>query len=71
MRLGILCYSVATLLCGFAWNYWSMLVYRLFVGLEMAGEYAAGTTLLLESWQRQFATRQAGSGSRVGPRAAC
>lgn len=60
MVLGILCYSVATFFCGLSWNYWSLLVCRLFVGLGMAGEYAAGTTLLLESWPKQLRNKASG-----------
>ena len=52
MIFGILCYSVSTFLCGMSWNYGSLLVFRLLVGFGMAGEYAAGTTLLLETWPR-------------------
>lgn len=58
--LGILCYSIATFLCGLAWNYESMLLFRLFVGFGMAGEYAAGTTLLLESWPKHLRNKASG-----------
>ncbi len=60
MVLGILCYSLATFLCGLSWNFWSLLTFRLFVGLGMAGEYAAGTTLLLESWPRHLRNKASG-----------
>jgi MFS transporter, SHS family, sialic acid transporter len=58
--LGIICYSVATFLCGISWNFTSMLIFRLFVGLGMAGEYAAGTTLLLESWPKHLRNKASG-----------
>jgi SHS family sialic acid transporter-like MFS transporter len=50
MIIGILIYSCATFMCAFSWNYWSLLAFRLLVGLGMAGEYGAGSALLMESW---------------------
>ncbi|MCF8567330.1 MFS transporter [Alicyclobacillus tolerans] len=69
MILGVLIYSVATFLCGLSWSYWSLLVFRLFVGIGMAGEYAAGSTLLLENWPERVRNKASGflvSGWAVG-----
>jgi SHS family sialic acid transporter-like MFS transporter len=60
MNLGVLTFSVATFLCGFSWSYWSLIAFRLMVGLGMAGEYAAGTTLLVETWPASRRNRAAG-----------
>lgn len=69
MIAGILIYSVATGLCGISWSFWSLLIFRLFVGIGMAGEYAAGSTLLLESWPSNMRNKASGflvSGWAVG-----
>jgi len=69
MIWGVLIYSVATFLNGFAWNYWSLFFFRLLVGFGMAGEYSAGTTLLLESWPKHLRNKASGfivSGWAVG-----
>jgi SHS family sialic acid transporter-like MFS transporter len=69
MILGVITYSIATFLCGVSWSYTSLLVFRLFVGLGMAGEYSAGTTLLLESWPEKIRNKASGflvSGWAVG-----
>src|SRR5690606_15188797 len=50
MMLGVLLYSGGTFLCGLSWNYWSLFVFRLIVGMGMAGEYAASSTYAMESW---------------------
>ena len=60
MIAGILVYSIATFLCGLSWNFWSLLAFRLFVGVGMAGEYAAGSTLLLESWPKHIRNKASG-----------
>jgi MFS transporter, SHS family, sialic acid transporter len=60
MNLGVLTFSVATFLCGLSWSYWSLIAFRLLVGLGMAGEYAAGTTLLVETWPASRRNRAAG-----------
>jgi len=69
MIWGVLLYSVATFLNGLAWDYWSLLFFRLLVGIGMAGEYSAGTTLLLESWPMHLRNKASGfivSGWAVG-----
>lgn len=60
MIIGIVIYSVATMMCGFAWDYWSLLVFRLIVGFGMAGEYGAGSALLMESWPERDRRKASG-----------
>lgn len=60
MIAGVLVYSLATFLCGLSWDFWSLLVFRLLVGFGMAGEYAAGSTLLLESWPERARNKASG-----------
>lgn len=60
MIWGVLLYSVATFMNGLAWDYWSLFAFRLLVGIGMAGEYSAGTTLLLESWPKHLRNKASG-----------
>ncbi|MDQ0217693.1 MFS transporter [Peribacillus cavernae] len=60
MIIGVLIYSGATFLCGLSWDFWSLFVFRLLVGIGMAGEYTAGTTLLLESWPKELRNKASG-----------
>jgi SHS family sialic acid transporter-like MFS transporter len=60
MILSILCYAVGTALCGFAWNYWALFLFRAVVGLGMAGEYGASTTYIMESWPSSLRNRASG-----------
>ncbi|MCU1561616.1 MFS transporter [Mycetocola sp.] len=50
MMLSILCYSIGTLLCGFAPNLQMLLVFRIIVGLGVGGEWGAGAALVSETW---------------------
>ena len=60
MLLSVLTFAVATCLCGFAWNYWSLFAFRMIVGLGMAGEYSAGCTLLMEAWPERVRNKASG-----------
>ncbi|QEE60245.1 MFS transporter [Salinibacterium sp. dk2585] len=50
MMLSILCYSIGTLLCGFAPNLQMLFVFRIIVGLGVGGEWGAGAALVSETW---------------------
>jgi MFS family permease len=50
MMASIICYSVGTLLCGFAPNIAMLMVFRIIVGLGVGGEWSAGSALVSETW---------------------
>ena len=46
----VLVYSIATALCGFTQTAAQLLICRVFLGLGMGGEWAAGAALVAETW---------------------
>src|SRR5512146_79458 len=45
----ILTYSVGTFLCGFAWNFPALLVFRILTGMGVGGEWATGQAYIAET----------------------
>ncbi|HEY3685120.1 MAG TPA: MFS transporter [Streptosporangiaceae bacterium] len=60
MAVGVLLYSIGTAACGLSWDYWSLLAFRLIVGLGMAGEYSASATYAMESWPADLRNKASG-----------
>ncbi|OKX82309.1 MFS transporter [Corynebacterium glutamicum] len=50
MMASIVCYSIGTVLCGFAPNIVALMVFRMIVGLGVGGEWGAGAALVSETW---------------------
>jgi MFS family permease len=53
LMLSVVLYSVFTAACGFATTFAQFLVFRIFLGLGMGGEWASGATLVSETWSAE------------------
>lgn len=53
LMISILAYSLFELLSGFAPTYIVFLIFRFLFGIGMGGEWAAGTSLAMESWPKR------------------
>jgi MFS family permease len=57
LSITIVTYSIGTLLCGLAPNFWSLLLFRVITGLGVGGEWATGQTLVGETFPAQMRAR--------------
>lgn len=53
----ILTYSVGTFLCGFASNLWMLILFRIFTGLGVGGEWGTGQTYVTETFPARMRGR--------------
>jgi MFS family permease len=53
LMLSVVLYSVFTAACGFATTFAQFVVFRIFLGLGMGGEWASGATLVSETWSAE------------------
>jgi MFS family permease len=53
LMLSVILYSVFTAACGFAANFAQFVVFRVFLGLGMGGEWASGASLVSETWNAE------------------
>jgi MFS family permease len=73
LMLSVLLYSVSTFACGFATTLTQFVVFRIFLGLGMGGEWTAGAALVSETWPAQHRGKALGfmqSGWAIGYAAA-
>ena len=54
IMLTIITYAAFTGLSAFAWNWQSLLVFRFLAALGIGGEWAAGSSLVSETWPRKW-----------------
>ena len=70
LMITVITYAVFTVLCGFAPNYETLLVFRALQGLGFGGEWAVGAILVAEYASRKHRGRTVGVRSRArGPSA--
>lgn len=53
LMLSVILYSVFTAACGFATTFAQFIVFRIFLGLGMGGEWASGAALVSETWSAE------------------
>lgn len=73
LMLSVLMYSVFTFLCGFATSLAQFVVFRIFLGFGMGGEWTSGAALVSETWPAKHRGKALGvmqSGWAIGYAAA-
>jgi MFS family permease len=73
LMASVVLYSVFTALCGVAQDFWQLLVFRVFLGFGMGGEWASGAALVSETWPDEHRGKALGlmqSGWAIGYAAA-
>jgi MFS family permease len=60
MIIGILAYSVMTGLSALAWDFWSLAILRLLVGVAVGSEWATGSSMMAELWPDRARGKGAG-----------
>jgi MFS family permease len=53
LMLSVILYSVFTAACGLATTFTQFVIFRIFLGLGMGGEWASGATLVSETWSAE------------------
>lgn len=57
MIVSIVTYSVGTFLCGLSTSYIWLFIFRMIIGMGMAGEYACSSSYAIESWPQHLRTK--------------
>lgn len=60
MVIGILAYSILTGVSAFAWDFWSLAIMRLLVGIAVGSEWATGSSMVAELWPDRARGKGAG-----------
>ena len=54
LALTVLTYAVCTGLCAFSQTWWQLMIFRFVAALGIGGEWAVGSSLLVETWPRAW-----------------
>lgn len=69
LQLTIIIYSLGAFLCGFAWSFASLVLFRIITGIGVGGEWATGQTYINETFPDDLRARYGGlmqSGAPIG-----